>query len=653
MSKPPEPKLSSTQEFQKGLRRFFTAVGDLASAASQAAVEKLQEVDKAHGITSTAAEMGKRVGEAITTADRQVGVSDMAASGGKSVAEFFDEAAARAQGAAERSGLGDTLRRNVLDPAQKAADAIADTAILREGLDLARQTYGKTRGLVREVFVPDLPTYDAHELLRSTRQELNYVAACILQISPEDSTVLGRQFGRAVTAKVSGAAGAGALLAMVATFGNAGTGAAIAGLSGAAATNATLAWVGSLVGGGMAVGAVLSGGFAVLVGYGAVKSLESERREVTSLSALELQLVQSCWMLGSLADAYSKHPERFGAKEAERLEQSLKPVYQQLTANIDLLCEPLDGKHRMAMRHHALPDFKGTVLDRWTIYLDWARSPEGQAWCSQQAAEVAALPKELPETSGTSRARADPEVDEQILMQGHAQAAIGGVFAALLTREPLDDSIETTLVLGAIRRSTTQLADATEGAIGDYLRSLSTEQLRGVASNVKGIYHELWYVQQYNDTHEQSVARMFGTTNHAGADVQICDADTGHVIREVQLKAVATSAEVKEHLARYPHIDVAATDEVATSMHSDTVRNSGVSNEALQTHIHTRLDALHDHTIANRTGDVGLAALGVASMAELLQMLRGERAFPQAVVNAVSTAGTAAAATSLTALLFS
>jgi hypothetical protein len=82
----------------------------------------------------------------------------------------------------------------------------------------------------------------------------------ILQISPEESSHLGRQFGRAVTAKITGATSTTALLAIVATFGHAGTGAAISGLSGAAASSAKLAWVGSVVEGGVAAGALLTGG---------------------------------------------------------------------------------------------------------------------------------------------------------------------------------------------------------------------------------------------------------------------------------------------------------------------------------------------------------------------------------------------------------
>ncbi|MDM0045702.1 hypothetical protein QTH91_14525 [Variovorax dokdonensis] len=653
MSKPPEPELSSLQTAQKRVQGIFSSVAQAVTSLGQTVVDRLEEVDRTRGITAVVADTGQRIGEVIAAADQQLGVSDKVATTGKAAAELFSETSTRVQKAAQSSGISGGLQNNFLDPVQKAVSIITESPLVKEGLDSVEQAYGKTRNLVMDVVMPSLPTYDAKELLTSTRTELNYVAACILQISPEASSDLGRKFGRVVTAKISGATSAAALLGLVVTFGNAGTGAAIAGLSGAAATNATLAWVGSLVGGGMAAGALLTGGLAVIVGYGTVRLLASERRELETLSEIDLRLVQSCWMLGTLADAYRRHPEHFGATEAQQLQEALRSLARELDENLELLCAPLDATRQVALRHHAIPDLQRTVIERWDIYLNWASSPDGRAWHAERAAAAATLPKGLSPAGDPACPEADTREDKHLLMQGHAHSVIGGVFAALLTGEPLDDSMQSRLVLQAIRRSTISLANASAAEIGDYLRSLSPEQLRGVASNVKGIYHELWYVEQYNNLHEDSFARVFGVTNHAGADVQICDSDTGQVIREVQLKAVATSAEVREHLQRYPHINVASTDEVAASMHNSAVHSTGVSNEELHARTTTSLDALHNHTIFHRASDVGLASLGVASMAELLQMLRGERKFPEAVTKSISTAATAVGATALTAFLFS
>jgi|GEM_PF-3042819 len=69
-------------------------------------------------------------------------------------------------------------------------------------------------------------------------------------------------------AGVLGAVGAGTVYSVVAAFGAASTGTLISTISGAAATNATLAWIGggalAAGGGGIALGTIVLGGFAVI-----------------------------------------------------------------------------------------------------------------------------------------------------------------------------------------------------------------------------------------------------------------------------------------------------------------------------------------------------------------------------------------------------
>ena len=66
--------------------------------------------------------------------------------------------------------------------------------------------------------------------------------------------------------QTAGFAATGTLYASVAAFGTAGTGTAIGTLSGAAATSATLAWIGGLVGGGMAAGGIVLAGVGLVAG---------------------------------------------------------------------------------------------------------------------------------------------------------------------------------------------------------------------------------------------------------------------------------------------------------------------------------------------------------------------------------------------------
>ena len=311
------------------------------------------------------------------------------------------------------------------------------------------------------------------------------------------------------------------------------------------------------------------------------------------------------------------------------------------------LCAPLDNKHSIAMRQHVLQDFRSAVLDRFPVFLSWAHSEAGRAWY----AKLAAAPQVDPSSSDP---RSDADQDTlNLLRAGSVEAAIGGAFAALLSGDPLDETDQSRLVLDALRRSSVQLSDATLDELSDYLRAQSPEGLRGVGANVKGIYHELSFVDRYNASHDGTSARVFESTNHPGSDVEIVDADTGTVIRAVQLKAVESEAAVRAHLERSPHIEVAVTDEVAANIHNGSVEGSGFSNATLTDDVTSRIDELRDHTITARAADTALLALGIASTAELVQMLRGQRDFPDAVFNMAAKVGTATGATALTALLFS
>lgn len=185
---------------------------------------------------------------------------------------------------------------------------------------------------------------------------------------------------------------------------------------------------------------------------------------------------------------------------------------------------------------------------------------------------------------------------------GNGQRSAAVVIAVTLQRL-VDDStrfwsVEERLVLDALRRSSASLRDADVGELAAYVAALDAGQLRGVASNIKGIYHELLYVHASNAEGGEAVAGVFGATNHAGADVQfVVDGD---VIREVQLKAVASSAPILEHLARYPEIEVLATSEVADKMAG--VASSGLSNE--------KLTASVDQVFSSLPGDGALRELG-------------------------------------------
>lgn len=102
-----------------------------------------------------------------------------------------------------------------------------------------------------------------------------------------------------------------------------------------------------------------------------------------------------------------------------------------------------------------------------------------------------------------------------------AEYVVGRVFNGALTQAAVGDDVESQLVLKALRRSTDALSHATENQLGDYLRELSPEGVKGVGTNAKGVCHEMLFTRNYNDSHVHTYAEMFAETNHPGADIQI------------------------------------------------------------------------------------------------------------------------------------
>ena len=136
-----------------------------------------------------------------------------------------------------------------------------------------------------------MPSYDDDRL--KTAKTLDSIAAAITQTSPQVQNKL-----TSVLAGKLGALGtAGGIMGLL-SFGTASTGTAIASLSGAAATTAKLFWVGSIVGGGVAVGAAAIGAASLIGGYLAAskgkKLLLGEAREEDKLEPEEKLILSTC-----------------------------------------------------------------------------------------------------------------------------------------------------------------------------------------------------------------------------------------------------------------------------------------------------------------------------------------------------------------------
>ena len=76
--------------------------------------------------------------------------------------------------------------------------------------------------------------------------------------------------------------------------------------------------------------------------------------------------------------------------------------------------------------------------------------------------------------------------------------AIASVFANLINKATFELSAESVLVLESLQRANPSLKEMSISEIGNYLSGMSDESIRGLANNVKGIYHELLFVQKEN-----------------------------------------------------------------------------------------------------------------------------------------------------------
>lgn len=503
----------------------------------------------------------------------------------------------------------DSLNEKLLVPVSGYYFESGTQERLGNTLDSLEATYGEIRSRIKPYYAPETPI----ELLESTKEELIYINSCILQISADEAEKLANKLGAAVASKVAGAATVGVLFSMVSTFGSAGTGTAIASLSGAAASNATLAWVGGLLGGGMATGAVLTGGVALAAGVGVYRLLSSEARQFEQLSEQEQRIVESTgFLIATINDILQNSSIHLDAVEAEiLLNNTLKPLYQSLLDTSEEITKNLDKKHSLLYRQHALVDFNKRVLHGFEYFINSADRSKNI----------------------------------------YPEFVIAGVIYALLTRTAVDDSIESQLGLLAIKRMKNEWHDASESQLSDYLASYEPEQLKGIANNVKGIYHEILFVEQYNKQNSDTYAALFAETNHPGADVQIFSKYNDQVLCEFQLKASDSSDYINNHFEKYPEIDVLATDELACKI--DNVSSSGISNSAITENIDQILDQISNNTLTDRAFDsMAFASLATAGK-ESINLIRGKGEITDSGMKVVKTATVASASTLIASYLFS
>jgi len=169
-----------------------------------------------------------------------------------------------------------------------------------------------------------------------------------------------------------------------------------------------------------------------------------------------------------------------------------------------------------------------------------------------------------------------------------------GIVAALLAVASSGHSSELSgmdySVLEALQRSNHALADAPLEDIQLYLGNLEGAQITGLISNVKGILHEMLFVEVENSDGDSIFASTFASSNHPDTDIQFTDRATGEVW-EAQLKATDSSSYAQEWINEHPDGEILVTSELAEKM---GLASSGISNEGITVNVADFVDKMID-----------------------------------------------------------
>jgi len=167
-----------------------------------------------------------------------------------------------------------------------------------------------------------------------------------------------------------------------------------------------------------------------------------------------------------------------------------------------------------------------------------------------------------------------------------------GIVAALLAVASSGHSSELSemdySVLEALQRSNHALADAPLEDIQLYLGNLEGAQITGLISNVKGILHEMLFVEVENSDGDSIFASTFASSNHPDTDIQFTDRATGEVW-EAQLKATDSSSYAQEWINEHPDGEIFVTSELAEQM---GLASSGISNEGITINVADFVDKM-------------------------------------------------------------
>ena len=225
--------------------------------------------------------------------------------------------------------------------------------------------------------------------------------------------------------------------------------------------------------------------------------------------------------------------------------------------------------------------------------------------------------------------------------------AIASVFANLINKATFELSAENILVLESLQRANPALKELSISEIGNYLSEMSEESMRGLANNVKGIYHELLFVQNENTDGDEIYARIFPDTNHPGADVIL--QKEGIDVAEIQLKATDNISYIEEHYVRYPETPIFVTSEISENASGIP---TGISNEELESNISNTFRDIEGQRTVSQLEDAAMMSGVTSAIIHAGNVLKGKTTAKAASMETLKDVGAAVSATALLDILF-
>jgi len=141
-------------------------------------------------------------------------------------------------------------------------------------------------------------------------------------------------------------------------------------------------------------------------------------------------------------------------------------------------------------------------------------------------------------------------------------------------------------VLAAFRRYSDETQDI--DSIREYLQNLSDDQISGVVNNVKGILHEMQYVEIENSDDDHISAILFPNTNHQAYDVLTIDEMTGS-LNQIQIKSTDSPSYVQEWIHDHPNGEILLSEEIATELQ---MPSTGLSNQEMTMNVNDFIEKI-------------------------------------------------------------